>query len=156
MRPRELLEGEKLDGGWTVGKMIQKKGGTGSFFSVGYIVSDENGRECYLKAMDYHEAMTAKQQFLSPFHATYGHVPAPGAIFGYEAMSAILSVLREAGSQANNRKTVVRDFFAIKNRPSVVGTYSINSQGDTSISPFIVSRLVSGTLVPYKFVQANP
>ena len=99
---------------------------------------------------------TAKQQFLSPFHATYGHVPAPGAIFGYEAMSAILSVLREAGSQANNRKTVVRDFFAIKNRPSVVGTYSINSQGDTSVSPFIVSRLVSGTLVPYKFVQANP
>ena len=99
---------------------------------------------------------TAKQQFLTPFHATYGHAPAPEAIFGYEAMSALLAVLREAGSQANNRSTVVRDFLAIKNRSSVLGTYSINSQGDISISPFIVSRLVRGTLVPYKFVQANP
>ena len=98
----------------------------------------------------------AKQQFTSPFEAAYGHAPSPEAIFGYEAMSAVLAVLREAGSQANNRSRVVHDFFAIKNRPSVVGTYSINSQGDTSISPFVFSRLVRGTLVPYKFVQASP
>lgn len=59
MRPRELLKGEKLLGGWTVGEMLTKKGGTGSNFSVGYIVRNDNGRECYLKAMDYHDAMTA-------------------------------------------------------------------------------------------------
>src|SRR4051812_3744619 len=57
MRPREQLEGEKLSGGWTVGKMITKKGGTGANFSVGYLVRNEDGRECYLKAMDYHEAL---------------------------------------------------------------------------------------------------
>jgi branched-chain amino acid transport system substrate-binding protein len=99
---------------------------------------------------------TAKQQFLQPFEAAYGHAPSPQAIFGYEAMSALLAVLREAGSDANNRSRVVRDFFAIKNRPSVLGTYSINSQGDTSLSPFVISRLVRGTLVPYKFLQATP
>jgi branched-chain amino acid transport system substrate-binding protein len=99
---------------------------------------------------------TAKQQFLQPFRAAYGHAPAPEAIFGYEAMSAVLSVLREADSQANNRSKVVRDFFAIHNRPSVLGTYSISSSGDTTISPFVISRLVSGTLVPYKFLQASP
>lgn len=99
---------------------------------------------------------SAKQQFLQPFRAAYGHAPAPDAIFGYEAMSAVLSVLREAGSQANNRSRVVRDFFAIHNRPSVLGTYSITSSGDTTISPFVISRLVSGTLVPDKFLQASP
>lgn len=99
---------------------------------------------------------SAKQQFLQPFHAAYGHAPSPQAIFGYEAMSALLSVLREAGSQANNRSRVVRDFFAIHNRPSVLGTYSISSSGDTTISPFVISRLVSGTLVPYKSLQASP
>jgi serine/threonine protein kinase len=57
MRPREQLEGQKLDGGWSVGKMIHKKGGTGSTFSVGYLVTNDDGRECYLKAMDYHDAM---------------------------------------------------------------------------------------------------
>ena len=61
MRPRELLEGEKLDGGWIVGKMITRKGGTGSNFSAGYLVYDPDGREFYLKAMDYHEAMQKGQ-----------------------------------------------------------------------------------------------
>jgi serine/threonine protein kinase len=51
MRPRELLEGEKLSGGWTVGKMIHQKGGTGANFSVGYTVHNDDGRNCYLKAM---------------------------------------------------------------------------------------------------------
>jgi branched-chain amino acid transport system substrate-binding protein len=101
-------------------------------------------------------SQSARQQFLAPFEADYGHVPGPEAIFGYEAMSALLAVLREAGSQASNRSRVVHDFFAIKDRTSVLGTYSIDSQGDTSISPFVFSRLAKGTFVPYKFVQASP
>jgi branched-chain amino acid transport system substrate-binding protein len=99
---------------------------------------------------------SARQKFLTPFQATYGRVPSPEAIFGYEAMSAVLAVLRGAGSQANNRSRIVHDFFAINNRSSVLGTYSINSQGDTNISPFVFSRFARGTLVPYKFVPAAP
>src|SRR5207302_593 len=49
--------------------------------------------------------------FVSQFTSTYGHAPAPQAIFGYEAMSAVLAVLREAGSAANNRSTVVHAFL---------------------------------------------
>lgn len=97
---------------------------------------------------------SARQQFLTPYQATYGRAPSPEAIFGYETMSALLAVLRGAGSQANNRSRVVHDFFAIHNRSSVLGTYSINSQGDTNISPFVFSRFARGTLVPYKFVPA--
>jgi branched-chain amino acid transport system substrate-binding protein len=99
---------------------------------------------------------TAERQFVRPFQTTYGRAPSPEAIFGYEAMSSVLAVLREADSQANNRSRVVHDFFGIRNRPSVLGTYSINSMGDTTIAPFIISRLVGRTLVPYKFVQASP
>jgi branched-chain amino acid transport system substrate-binding protein len=50
---------------------------------------------------------------------------------------------------------VVKDFFALKNRSSVVGTYSINANGDTSIAPFVFSRVVAGKLVPFKSVQAQ-
>ena len=91
--------------------------------------------------------------FVSRFAATYGHPPLPQAIFGYEAMSAVLAVLREAGSQANNRSTVVHDFLSIKNRQSVLGSYSMNSSGDTSIAPFVFSRLQQGKLVPFAQVQ---
>ena len=98
---------------------------------------------------------SAGTTFVSQFTATYGHAPAVQAIFGYEAMAAVLSVLKEAGTSANARGTVVKDFFAIRNRQSVLGTYSMNSNGDTSLAPFVFSRLKSGQLVPFKFVSVS-
>jgi branched-chain amino acid transport system substrate-binding protein len=95
----------------------------------------------------------AGNTFVSQFTSTYHRTPDSQAIFGYEAMSAVLAVLREAGAQANNRSTVVHDFLAIKNRQSVLGTYSMNSNGDTSIAPFVFSRLERGKLVPFASVQ---
>ena len=77
----------------------------------------------------------------------------PQAIFGYEAMSAVLAVLREAGTAANNRPTVVHDFLSLKDRRRCSGTYSINSDGDTSLAPFVFSRLAHGSLVPFAQVQ---
>jgi branched-chain amino acid transport system substrate-binding protein len=91
--------------------------------------------------------------FVSAFTLAYGRAPAPQAIFGYEAMSAVLSVLKQAGTSAGSRTTVVHDFFAIKNRQSVLGTYSIDSDGDTSLAPFVFTRLKGGQLVPVTFVQ---
>jgi branched-chain amino acid transport system substrate-binding protein len=94
----------------------------------------------------------AGNTFVSQFMSAYHRTPDSQAIFGYEAMSAVVAVLREAGAQANNRSTVVHDFLAIKNRQSVLGTYSMNSNGDTSIAPFVFSRLERGKLVPFASV----
>jgi branched-chain amino acid transport system substrate-binding protein len=97
----------------------------------------------------------AAAQFGSSFKASYGHAPATEAIFGYEAVAAVLSVLKTAGASAVNRSAVVHDFFAISNRASVLGTYSIDHNGDTSIAPFVLSRVRGGKLVPYRAVPAQ-
>jgi branched-chain amino acid transport system substrate-binding protein len=97
-----------------------------------------------------HLPALAESQFVKPFEARYGHAPATEAIFGYEAMAAVLAVLHQAGSNARNRTTVVHDFFAIRNRRSVLGTYSIGSDGDTNITPFVFSRVERGALVPWR------
>jgi branched-chain amino acid transport system substrate-binding protein len=112
-------------------------------------------RNLYVSAPGFlaQDLTPAGSKFVSDFKSQYGHTPVLQAIFGYEAMSAVLAVLREAGAQANNRSTVVHDFLAIKNRQSVLGTYSMNSDGDTSIAPFVFSRLERGTLVPFASVQ---
>ncbi|HWE07964.1 MAG TPA: hypothetical protein VG325_01340 [Solirubrobacteraceae bacterium] len=89
----------------------------------------------------------AGKQFQSSFASAYGHAPAPEAIFGYEAMSAVLAVLKEAGSAADSRGIVVSDFRAIKNRSSALGTYSIQN-GDTTIAPFVFAQYRAGALVP--------
>jgi branched-chain amino acid transport system substrate-binding protein len=89
----------------------------------------------------------AGRQFAPAFKAAYGHGPAPEAIFGYEAMSAVIAVLKQAGAQAGNRATVVSDFRSLHNRQSVLGTYSING-GDPSIDSFVFARVSGGRLAP--------
>ncbi len=90
--------------------------------------------------------------FASSFKTAYGHAPAAEAVFGYEAMSAVLAVMHEAGTSVNNRSTVVHDFFAIRNRSSPLGSYSINQNGDTNIGPFVIERVRASKLVPVKAI----
>jgi len=96
----------------------------------------------------------AGKTFVSDFKANYGHLPAERAIFGYEAMAAVLAVLHEAGTSASNRSIVVHDFRAITNRSSVLGTYSIRG-GDTTLGAFVFSHVKAGALVPFRFVQVQ-
>jgi len=91
--------------------------------------------------------MTCAGTFLADFRSAYGHVPTAQAIFGYEAMSALLAVLREAGSSANNRTTVLHDFFGINNRSSPLGTYSIDSSGDPTLVQYGIYKIADGRLV---------
>jgi branched-chain amino acid transport system substrate-binding protein len=87
------------------------------------------------------------KQFASTFQTTYGHGPAPQAIFGYEAMRAVVFVLSQHPSLASNRADVVSEFRTLRDRQSVLGTYSIDG-GDTNIAPFIFARPEGGKLVP--------
>jgi ABC-type branched-subunit amino acid transport system substrate-binding protein len=88
----------------------------------------------------------AGRQFITAFRSAYRHAPVPQAIFGYEAMSAVLAVLKEAGTGAGTRSTVVTDFGTLHDRQSVLGTYSISS-GDTNLAPFVFGRARGGALV---------
>jgi branched-chain amino acid transport system substrate-binding protein len=94
----------------------------------------------------------AGRQFVSSFQSAYGHRPALQAIFGYEAMAALLAVINSAGTTGNNRADIVSDFRDLKNRQSAIGTYSING-GDPSSAPFVLSRVQGGRLIPFRFLQ---
>jgi branched-chain amino acid transport system substrate-binding protein len=77
----------------------------------------------------------AGQAFLAVFRARFGHEPAPYAIFGYEAMSVVLAAMSRA-QRPNARADVVAQFFATRDRDSVLGRYSIDPNGDTTLSTF--------------------
>jgi eukaryotic-like serine/threonine-protein kinase len=58
MKPAEQLVGKTLPNGWTVIREADRRpSATGGRFSHGYICRNESGREAYLKAMDYTEAL---------------------------------------------------------------------------------------------------
>jgi branched-chain amino acid transport system substrate-binding protein len=98
---------------------------------------------------------TAKSDFVAPFVAAYHHQPSPQAIFGYEAVSAVLAALDRAGSSANQRATVVHDFMNLHRSSSVLGSYSIDRYGGPTIAPFVFARVRGTALAPYRFEQAN-
>jgi ABC-type branched-subunit amino acid transport system substrate-binding protein len=95
----------------------------------------------------------AYTQFASAFSAKYGHQPASEAAFGYESMTAVIGVIAKAGRNGNNRRTVGQDFFHITNRPSAVGTYSIDSGGDSNLTSFVFNHVKNGVFVPATSAQ---
>jgi branched-chain amino acid transport system substrate-binding protein len=94
----------------------------------------------------------AGRTFVSDFKSSFGHTPTLQAVFGYEAMSALLAALDEAGSRANNRATVVSDFRSLTRDSSAIGSYKVVG-GDPTIAPLVFARVKDGALVPFKFVQ---
>ena len=97
------------------------------------------------------ELPPAGKAFLTAFKAAYGHVPqTQEAIFAYAAMQAVLRALGRAGASADSRTAIVNEFLASRNVSSALGTYSIDKNGDTSLAPYVFSRVKGGKLVPFK------
>ncbi len=60
----------------------------------------------------------------------------PYGIYGYETMSLALDALKRAGAQANDRDAVIKALFETKDKQSVLGSYTIDANGDTSLSDY--------------------
>ncbi|MFL5895846.1 MAG: branched-chain amino acid ABC transporter substrate-binding protein [Thermoleophilaceae bacterium] len=77
------------------------------------------------------------QKFFKDFKAKYGGAtPEPYAIYGYEAMSLLLDSMKRAGASCNDRQAVIDQVYKTKNKPSVLGSYSIDKDGDTTVNQF--------------------
>jgi branched-chain amino acid transport system substrate-binding protein len=91
----------------------------------------------------------AARAFNAAYKRRYGP-PEPAAIFGYEAMSLMLSAIERAtddGTRAAVRSQVRAAIFDTHDRRSVLGTYSIDRNGDTTIRRYGVYQIVQGQLM---------
>ena len=95
------------------------------------------------------------QDFFKEYKAKYGADPEPYAIYGYEAMSVALQAIQNAGDKGNDRQAVIDAFFKIKDRESVLGKYSIDENGDTTLSDYGGNRIKGGKLVFDKVIKAQ-
>jgi branched-chain amino acid transport system substrate-binding protein len=95
------------------------------------------------------------QDFFKKYKAKYGADPEPYAIYGYEAMGVVLEAIKNAAAKGNDRQSVIDAFYKIKNRQSVLGTYSIDENGDTTLTDYGGNRVVDGKLVFDKVIKAK-
>lgn len=94
--------------------------------------------------------------FLKAYQAKYGGgVPAPYAIYGYEAMKLVLDTISKLGSQGDSKSAVLKALFATKNRSSVLGTYSFDSSGDTTLKAYGLYKVANGQLKFFKTITPS-
>jgi branched-chain amino acid transport system substrate-binding protein len=99
---------------------------------------------------------SAARAFYSTYSRRYG-VAQPYAIYGYEAMNLMLSAISRAtehGTKPARRSAVVAALFSTRDRHSVLGTYSIERDGDTTIKRYGVYRILDGQLAFWKAIDA--
>ncbi|MBB4383256.1 hypothetical protein [Bradyrhizobium sp. SBR1B] len=75
MTAAEQLVGMTLDGGWKVVNKIAHVPSSGGMFSVPYVVADKDGKEHFLKALDFSDAFNAPDpaRALQNLTSAYNH-----------------------------------------------------------------------------------
>jgi branched-chain amino acid transport system substrate-binding protein len=117
---------------------------------------------CTVATQDLH-AYPGGEKFLAAYKKKYGvSNPDPYAIYGYEDMSLALNTIASLGPKGNDRSAVLNALFNTKNRKSVLGTYSFDKDGDTTLksygfynvgsdgNPAFIKTLTPKTLPPPK------
>jgi branched-chain amino acid transport system substrate-binding protein len=99
----------------------------------------------------------AGQKFFEDYKKEYKtkKEPNPYAIYGYESMSLVLDAIEKAGDKGNDRNTVLANLYATKDRESVLGTYSMDSTGDSSITDYGAYKIKDNALSFFKTVKAK-
>jgi branched-chain amino acid transport system substrate-binding protein len=87
------------------------------------------------------------QKFFEDFEAEYGEPnPDPYAIYGYEAMRLFLDTCEQLAAECTDRQAVIDALFQTKGRESVLGTYDIDENGDTTLTDYGVYTVAGGEL----------
>jgi branched-chain amino acid transport system substrate-binding protein len=86
-------------------------------------------------------------EVLEAYRRHFGGEAGVFALYGYEAMRVVLDAIRSAGSHGNERQAVIGRLFAVKNRDSLLGRYSIEADGETTLSRYGVDRVTRGRAV---------
>jgi branched-chain amino acid transport system substrate-binding protein len=97
------------------------------------------------------------KKFFASFEEEYGDAtPDPYAIYGYETMKLALDTLKAVGDKANDREAVRKQLLEnTKDRDSALGTYSIDENGDTTLTDYGLYTIKDGAPTFEKVIKAQ-
>jgi branched-chain amino acid transport system substrate-binding protein len=114
--------------------------------------------KCTIATLDPAKFGPEGKKFFADFKAKYNEdSPDPYAIYGYESMALLLDGIDRAVKAGGDltRQKVVDQVFQTKNRKSVLGTYSIDENGDTSLTDYGLYKIDNGKLVFDKVIKGQ-
>lgn len=117
----------------------------GTFVTFGGVPAEELGEQ--------------GQQFIEDYEAAYPDVPiAAYTAYAYEAANVMLDAIERAAEEAGGtpeRQAVVEQLFATEDYEGVLGTWSFDEEGDTTLSELSVQRVENGEFVLDRVLDVN-
>ena len=99
------------------------------------------------------------KKFFADYAAKYNvDSPDPYAIYGYESMDLMLDSIAKAsddGKKDVSRDDVVVSLFDTKGRDSILGTYDIDKNGDTTLTDYGLYKIADGKLAFDQVLKAK-
>jgi len=86
-------------------------------------------------------------QFVKEFGKQVGTTPNPYAAYGAQAMDVALEAIAKGGGQ---RASTTKQVFGLTVTNGILGTFTINSSGDTSLTPITIYKQAGKNLNPVK------
>lgn len=93
-----------------------------------------------------------QKAWLDKYLEKYGGTPDVYAIYGYEAAKVVIEALSKAGAQATDRAVVRDNIRSTRDFQGVLGTWSFNEEGDTTLSTMAGMQIKSGELAFVKLI----
>ncbi|NUT55925.1 MAG: branched-chain amino acid ABC transporter substrate-binding protein [Thermoleophilia bacterium] len=108
--------------------------------------------KCTSPTLPTSELPAEGQEFFTAYAKKFGEKsPDPYAIYGYEAMRLALDAIER--SETGKKEDVLKALFDTKDRDSVLGTYSIDENGDTTLTDLAIESVAKGKLKFEKVVK---
>jgi len=110
--------------------------------------------KCSVATLSPDEYPPEGQEFFTQFEEKYGEPnPDPYAIYGYEAMRLALDAIERSGT--GEKADILEQLFNTRDRSSVLGTYSIDENGDTTLTDYGIYTVEGGELVFDETIKAE-
>jgi branched-chain amino acid transport system substrate-binding protein len=95
------------------------------------------------------------QMFVSLYKERYGSGPEPYSANGYEAANVLLDAIARAYENDGEvtREGVVRELFATQNYDGVLGTWSFDEDGDSTLTEVSVEKVENGEFEFYRTID---
>jgi branched-chain amino acid transport system substrate-binding protein len=93
--------------------------------------------------------------FVKKYKKKYESEPETYAIYGYEAVAVVLEAIKSVGKK--DREAIRKAVVATKNfDKGILGKWSFDANGDTTLQQITVSKIEDGKFVPVKVVSSDP
>jgi branched-chain amino acid transport system substrate-binding protein len=102
---------------------------------------------------------SAGQEFIDKYEQTYDDVVQPYTAYAYEAANVMLDAIerasKDAGGDVPDRKAVVEQVFATQDYQGVLGTWSFDNDGDTTLTKLSIQEIEDGEFRLNRILDVN-